>query len=64
MMTERDYIAVHDLATIRAVDKVLRDIMPGASNGLIPVEEYRQVLQIIGGWRIKHEQHVGKSIKS
>lgn len=49
-MTEEEYIVVGDLKTTIAAEAVLHDIC-SANNIHIPDVEYRQVMQLLAGWR-------------
>ena len=48
IMTEDEYILVEQLTQIRAMQAILRNILPGA--GVVPKNEYIIIGKILYGW--------------
>lgn len=53
MATEKDYCAIHDLATIRAAKSVLRDVTPQCGHDVIGSQELREIQQRLTVWEKK-----------
>ena len=51
-MKEKDYIRVSDLARIRVMEDILREIIV-ENNAIVATDEYRMVATLLARWRSK-----------